>query len=231
MLDGELLQDGGGSPQGGSDHGQQGSWSSKQHAHWREQPCARFLDLEEVGTTEDYCHSDGLSQARGFTERRPGEQQREGRIEGEQGADQRCISTREREGRKQRGCPVEECGSHKRCGKDAIDMGETRRTGERDAPMQRSGRALGEQQGSGEQDGQRSRVDDPGHQRWTSIAQETLVQNGQEGGQDGGNERQQSSHDASFSHRTNETILFPLLSLSYQEILLRAVYYARSIIE
>ncbi len=64
MLNGELLQDGGGSPQGGSDHGQQSSRSLKQHAQWRERPCARFLDLEEVGTAEDQCHADGLSQAR-----------------------------------------------------------------------------------------------------------------------------------------------------------------------
>src|SRR6266567_2934716 len=114
MLDSKLLQDGGGSPQRGSDNRQQSSQSPKQDAQWREQPCARFLDLEEVGTEEDQCHADGLVQARGFAERRPGEEQRKGRIEGEQGADQRRIGTRERDDRKQRGCPVEERGSNKR---------------------------------------------------------------------------------------------------------------------
>jgi len=106
MLDSKLLQDDGGSPQRGSDNRQQSSRSPKQDAQWREQPCARFLDLEEVGTEEDQCHADGLVQARGFAERRPGEEQRKGRIEGEQGADQRRIGTRERDDRKQRGCQL-----------------------------------------------------------------------------------------------------------------------------
>lgn len=60
--------------------------------------------------------------------------------------------------------------------KVASDVGEMRRTGERDAPMRGGDRALGEQHGPDEQDGQRSSVDDPGHQGWTSIPQETLVQ-------------------------------------------------------
>jgi hypothetical protein len=98
MLDGELFQDAGCSPQSGSHNSQQGPRSPKQHAHWREQPCARFLDIEEVGTEEDHCHSNALSQARGFTECRPGEEQGEGRIEGEQGTDQRSIGTRKSEG-------------------------------------------------------------------------------------------------------------------------------------
>ncbi len=216
MLDGELLQDGGGSPRRGSDNGQQGSWSPKQDAQWREQPYARLLDVKEVGAEEDHRHADALAQTRGFAECWPGEKQRESRIEGEQGTDQRCISTRKRESRKQRGCPVEERGSHQRCGKDAIGVGEARRTGERDAPMPRSDRALGEQQGSGKQDGQRSRVDDPGHQRWTSVAQETLVQDGQKGGQNSSGERQQSGHAVSLSRSKSGTAIFTFLSLSYK---------------
>src|SRR5215471_12140853 len=39
----------------------------------------------------------------------------------------------------------------------------------------------------------------PGHQRWTTVPQQALVQNGQQRGQDSGNERQESSHDESFS--------------------------------
>src|SRR6266849_683216 len=65
--------------------------------------------------------------------------------------------------------------------------------------MQRGDRALGEQEGSCSQDGQRSSVDDPGHERWTTVTQQALVQNGEKGGQDGGNERQESSHDEFFS--------------------------------
>src|SRR6266566_4468943 len=65
--------------------------------------------------------------------------------------------------------------------------------------MQRDDRALGEQESSCSQNGQRSSVDDPGHERWTSVTQQALVQNGEKGGQDGGNERQGSSHDESFS--------------------------------
>src|SRR5216683_6501663 len=65
--------------------------------------------------------------------------------------------------------------------------------------MQRGDRALGEQEGSRSQNGQRSSVDDPGHERWTSVTQQALIQNGEKGGQDGGNEHQESSHDESFS--------------------------------
>src|SRR6266700_1015362 len=65
--------------------------------------------------------------------------------------------------------------------------------------MQRGDRALGEQEGSCSQNGQRSSVDDPGHERWTTVTQQALVQNGEKGGQDGGNKRQESNHDESFS--------------------------------
>src|SRR6266849_2017866 len=68
--------------------------------------------------------------------------------------------------------------------------------------MQRGDRALGEQESSRSQDGQRSSVDDPGHERWTTVTQQALVQNGEKGGQDGGNERQESSHDESFLLQT-----------------------------
>jgi transposase len=45
--------------------------------------------------------------------------------------------------------------------------------------MQRGDRALGEQERSCSQDGQRSGVDDPGHERWTTVTQQALVQNGE----------------------------------------------------
>src|SRR5229473_1831076 len=65
--------------------------------------------------------------------------------------------------------------------------------------MQRDDRALGEQEGSRSQNGQRGGVDDPGHERWATVTQQALVQDGEKGGQDGGNERQECSHDESFS--------------------------------
>ncbi len=64
MLDGELLQDGGGSTQGGSDNGQEDSRSAHEHAQWGEQSRAGFPHLQQICAKEDHHHADGLAPAR-----------------------------------------------------------------------------------------------------------------------------------------------------------------------
>jgi len=85
MINRELFQHGGGSPQRRGGNREKRPWPVQKQAQRCEQPRSRFLDVEEVGAQEHHRHADGLAQTGGFTQRWPGEEQGEGGIEGEQG--------------------------------------------------------------------------------------------------------------------------------------------------
>ncbi len=108
MVDRELFQNRGGSPKRRGGNREKRSGSVQQQAQRCEQPGSCFLDVEEVGTQKHHRHAGGLAQTRGFTQRWPGEEQGEGRIEGEQGTHQRGVSPRKSEGGKQGGGPIQE---------------------------------------------------------------------------------------------------------------------------
>lgn len=88
MLNRELLQDRRRSPRSTRDDSEQRSRSVEQHVQGRQQARSRFLHPEQVGPEKHKANANGLASPWRLTECKPGDEQREGGIEGEQGADQ-----------------------------------------------------------------------------------------------------------------------------------------------
>ena len=88
MLNRELFQDRRRSPESARNDSEHRSCSVEQHMQWRQQSRSRFLHLEQVGPEKHKANANGLAQTRSLTQCEPGNEQREGGIEGEQGTDQ-----------------------------------------------------------------------------------------------------------------------------------------------